>query len=209
MCAACVIDWGLVADWLTVALSAVTLLLAYWALNAWRAQLHGTSRHAVAQEVSTTARALRYAYYDARSPLLEPWEFPEQSFWELNQLTEVEQADAYWHVYQNRLKEMWPQMKALADCRAKAGILGDPVADAVEELAKTGRRLSFYMQDHTRVIRAGESVAGWTDQVHVAKVKGVLATRGTNEPISNEFEEAMKVLLKKLEPNLALDSSKK
>jgi len=93
--------------------------------------------------------------------------------------SDAEQASFQWHIYRNRLKEMWPYLRELLELRAKAGaVLGDAIAGEIEAVAKQVRMVSFYMQEHVSQLRDGaEAVAQWSDQDHVALTKRVLSTK--------------------------------
>lgn len=72
-----VLDWDPLAEWFTALAAVGALIVAIWAARSWQEQLRGGSKHTVAQEVAAAARALKYAFYVARSPLIEGWKFPE------------------------------------------------------------------------------------------------------------------------------------
>jgi hypothetical protein len=168
----CEVDWGLVADWITALTSAGVLYIAYVALGTWRHEVRGSAKLAASHEIVAAARALRYAFYAARSPLVEGWEFPETSRARApNETT----AEDYAHVFAARRRDMWPALRSVVDLRAKAGtVFGDAAADSVERLAKVARRLQFYMDEYVAIQRAGESVKQWTDQEHVKLTKQVV-----------------------------------
>lgn len=197
----CSIDWGLLADWITAIAATGTLVAAGFALNTWRTQ----ARASVVQEALSAAWTLRYAFYGARAPLVEGWEFPE-TYWQVARngvRSNIEEANGFSHVYQNRLKEMWPSVKAVADMRAKCGaIFGDAAADACENLAIAARHLKFYMDEDVEIKRAGDAVRQWGDQDHVRAIRGnVLRTKGSDDKLSTDFEAAFKALLDHLIPH--------
>lgn len=197
----CSIDWGLFANVVGALAAVATLVVAVIALRAWK----WPAQSAVVQEVEAAARELRYAYYDARAPLVEGWEFPED-YWAKRahgqQLTADDDANAWWYVYQNRLKEVWPHMQAVARLRAKAGAAaGDDVAAACEELLLGARRLRFHMEDDARRRADPEQMPArnrrraedrWPDLL--IPVRG--ATR--NDAISVEFERPFAALVELL-----------
>jgi hypothetical protein len=197
----CLIDWGLLANWITAIAALGALIVAVIALNTWRTQ----ARASVVHEVEAAAWTLRYAFYGARAPLIQGWEFP-QAYWEAarnRDRTNIEEADGFWHVYQNRLKELWPSVKAVADLRAKCGAtFGDSVADACEKLSIAAQGLRFYMEEDVEIKRAGDAVRQWGDQEHVRNVRGnVLVQKGSKDKLSTEFEGALKALLDLLKPH--------
>lgn len=203
----CQIDWGLVASVITALASVGVLVVAIIALRSWRNQLRGTAKHSVAQETATAARALKYAFYSARSPLIEPWEFPED-YWSpgggVRARTNVEKANAFQYVYFGRKKELWPYLKSLIDLRPKCGaVLGEDVAKAIEELAKKARELQFFMDQQVDQMRAGEEIVrGWGDQDFIEKVKAsVKVDGGRDDDFSIEFEEDLKELLELVRPH--------
>lgn len=204
---ACAIDWGLIADWVAALAAVGTLGVAIWAARSWREQLRGGSKHTVAQEVATAARALRYAFYGARSPLIEGWEFPE-SYWSRGpaaRRSNTEEAEAYRHVYHRRIKELWPSIRAVADLRARAGaVLGEETAKDLENLAKKARELDFFFEQDVDARRAGpEGVKQWTDQGFVERVRqSVVVHDPPDDRFSKEFEERLRTLLERVKPHL-------
>jgi hypothetical protein len=204
---ACAVDWGLIADWVAAIAAAGTLGVAVWAARSWREQLRGGSKHTVAQEVATAARALRYAFYGARSPLIEGWEFPE-SYWSrgpTSRKSNTEEAEAYRHVYHRRIKELWPTIRAVADLRARAGaVLGEETAKDLENLAKKARELDFFFEQDVDARRAGpEGVKQWTDQGFVERVRqSVVVHDPPDDRFSKEFEEMLRTLLERVKPHL-------
>ena len=197
----CSIDWGLVADWIAAVAALGTLAVAGFALNVWRTK----ARASIVHEVEAAAWSLRYAFYGARSIIIEGWEFPElyREAMRNRSRTDEDEAEGHWHVYQNRLKEMWPYVKAVAELRAKCGaVFGDSAADACEKLAMAARALRFHMEQDVQIKRAGESVRQWTDQDHVREVsENVLAQKGSKDKLSTEFETAFRALLNLLKPH--------
>jgi hypothetical protein len=204
---ACAIDWGLIADWVAAMAAIGTLIVAIWAARSWREQLRGGSKHTVAQEVATAARALKYAFYGARSPLIEGWEFPE-SYWSRGpaaRRTNTEEGEAYRHVYHRRMQELWPMIKAVADLRARAGVvLGEETAKDLEDLAKKARELDFFFQQDVEARRAGpEGVKQWTDQEFVKRVQqSVVVHDPPDDRFSKEFEALFETLLERVRPHL-------
>jgi hypothetical protein len=190
------VDWTRVPEWISAATGLGTLIVAIWAAMSWREQLRGGSKHLVAQEVATAARLLRYAFYSARSPMIEGWEFPEV-YWQAGPgrtRTNSETADAYLHVYNRRMNELWPNIKAVADLRAKAGaVLGEGTATDLEDLAKKARELQFYFSQHVDQKRTGsDGVKLWADQDYVERVeKSVVAHDPFEDRFSREFEEIL------------------
>ena len=193
----CEMDWGLAADWITALTSAGVLFIAYLALGTWRDEVRGAAKLAASHEIMAAARALRYAFYAARSPGVDAWEFPETSRMRpANETTDEDRADDYAHVFTARRKEMWPALLAVVDLRAKAGVLfGDAAADSVERLAKAARRLQFYMDEYVAILRAGDSVRQWTDQDHVKLTKQVVWVHDERDDrLSTDFEAALKAV---------------
>ncbi|MGZ8992578.1 MAG: hypothetical protein ACXW16_01030 [Burkholderiaceae bacterium] len=190
-------NWGTIPDWLTFAATAVTAGVAWKALSSWKKQLEGQTQHNVAIEVASAARALRYAFYDARSPLLLASEFPE-SYQERRmgeKPTRSQEAQEHAFVYQSRLKALWPYITECAKLRPKAGItFGDGCADALESLAKKARELEFIAQDYVEQMSVGqEIVTQWADQSWVKRVKtSIRVGSDRQDPLSLEFEAAMK-----------------
>jgi len=202
----CVVDWGLIADWITALTGIAVLIVAIYGLRTWREQLQGTTRHATAHEVATAARALKYAFYAARSPMIDGWEFPE-TYWRRGvsaSRSHDEEADAYQHVYQNRLKELWPYLRGLLDLRPKCGaVLGDDAAQGIHNLVAKARELQYYMQERVAELRAGPAVvAKWSDQAFVQKVRAsVVVSTPPNDTYSHEFETALSSVLEQLKPH--------
>lgn len=204
---ACEIDWGLTADLISALAAIATFGVALWAAASWREQLRGGSKHAVAQEVATAARSLSYAFYGARSPMIEGWEFPER-YWTRDggrSRTNTEEGEAYAHVYRRRIQELWPSIMAVAGLRAKAGaVLAEDVSENLEGLAKKARELQFYFEQRVRQIQSGpESVKQWSDQNYVAKVNSsVVVHDPPDDAFSKEFEELLTRLLERVKPYL-------
>ncbi len=202
------INWGSLPDWLAFLAATATAVIALKALGSWEAQLDGQTRHAVAIEIETSARALRYAFYDARSPLLVAAEFPEsyRNRRMGEQPTRDEEAREHAFVYQNRLRTLWPYISECAKLRPKAGItFSDDCADALESLAKKARELEFIVSEYVEQLRVGpEVVSMWSDQDWVKRVKEcVHAYPGKNDPLSVEFEAAMQKLIRFLSQSTA------
>lgn len=201
-------DWGNVADWVGVGVSAVTLFLAWKALASWKAQLSGTKRHETAHEIALSARALRYAFYESRSPFISAWEFPD-SYRERRHgetPTNADLAAEHAHVYRERLKVLWPYIQACAELRAKAGaVFGDDCAGALEALAKKAREFEFVVAEYVAQLRVGpEVVRQWTDQKWAERVRASISASGErDDPLSLEFEEKMKGLMKFVVDDLA------
>jgi hypothetical protein len=203
----CEVDWGLLANVVSAVASVATFVVAAIALTAWRAQLSGTTRHQAANRITTAARALRIAFYESRSPMIEAWEFP-RSYRDRpigQRPNNAELAHEYGHAYDGRLKELRPYLLRLARLRPAAGaVLGEPVADAAEALVRKARELQFLMRQHVRQLSDGpEVVAMWTDQAHVARVEAcVLKGKPHDDDFSKEFEALFVELLKDIESAL-------
>lgn len=199
----CQINWGSLADWLSFLAAAATAFIALRALGSWKAQLAGQTRHAVAIEIETAARALRYAFYDARSPLLAAAEFsePYRTRRMGEQPTREDKASEYAFVYHNRLRALSPYIHECAKLRPKAGMtFSDDCADALESLAKKARELDFIASEYVEQIRVGtEVVSMWSDQEWASRVKNCIQVRPEkNDPLSIEFEAAMQNLTRLL-----------
>jgi hypothetical protein len=201
----CVIDWGLVAEWLAALASVGTMAVAICALNSWHKQMRGQSRHSAAQDAATVAHALRYAFYEARSPFIEAWEFPPAYLQRpTGQRTIDEEADAYAHVYAERRKFLWPYIKAVVDLIPKCGaVLGDEVANRLEKLARTARKLEFYHQYDVAARRDPEGGANWTDKDLPKRAReGAEVYPDRNDAFSLEFEAAYRAVLDSIKRNL-------
>jgi hypothetical protein len=199
----CEVDWSLVPDWITALASVGVLYIAYVALGTWRHEVAGSAKLAASHEIAAAARALRYAFYAARSPLVETWEFPEESRARApNETTDEDKADDYAHVFAQRRRQMWPALLAVVNLRARAGtVFGDAAADSVEKLAKVARRLHFYMDEYVAILRAGESVKQWTDQDHVTLATQVVwVHEPRDDRLSVDFEEALAAVTRSVDP---------
>lgn len=200
-------NWGSVADWVGVGVSAMTLLIAWKALASWKAQLHGTKRHETAHEIAMAARALRYAFYESRSPFIDAWEFPE-SYRQRRvgeRPTRDQEAAEFAHAYQARLQSLWPYIRKCVELRAKAGaVFGDDCAQDLEKLAKKAREFEFIVAEYVEQLRVGpEIVKLWTDQKWVGRVKESIKTSSErDDPFSGEFEDAMRCLIAHIERDL-------
>jgi hypothetical protein len=174
------------------ALSAVaTLGVAVFAFRSWREQLRGKSKYDTAAEIAEAVRLLRYHFYDARSPLYEAWEFPVDYHKSMTH-TDAEEADAFQHIFNTRLKQLWPQYLKVATLRAKAGaVLGEEFATSIEKLARKVRWLEFFMKQKVAQLRAGPAiVAQWSDQDYVVRVDQSVVVDPDNhgDSYSVEFE---------------------
>lgn len=200
----CAIDWSLTAN-VVAALSALgTLIVAIIALLAWR----WPSQSAIAHDIEVTARDLREAFYEARVPIIEAGEWPDGYLAEdsIRKLSTGEQGDAFWHVYQNRLRYMKPFQEALAKIRGKAGAaFGDKVVAAIVDVALASRRLESHMRnDAKRRSEGEESEQLWGDQEYLREVKEntLIAFRGPRDDrLSRDFERAFSELLAQLRPH--------
>ena len=200
-------DWGNFAEWVSAAAAVATFWVADIALMSWRNQLTGASKHKVALEIATAARALKYAFYGARSPLYESSEFPRWYLQQEPSRTNDDEARAYGWLYQRRWRFLWPYLRQLAHLVPKAGaILGDETAGTAEKLVRHTRRLNFFMAQRVKQLRAGEAiVATWSDQKFVALVKSSVDTGTTDDhtdQFSREFEDNFNALLSLLNPHL-------
>jgi hypothetical protein len=199
----CEMQWGTIPDWLTFIATAATALVAWKALSSWKEALRGETQHRAAQEIAAAAKALQYAFYDARSPWLSADEFPEsyRNRRHGEQPSREQDAEEHAFLYDNRLKALWPYILECAKLRPKAGItFGDECADALEDLAKKARELAFIARERVEQIRLGKDiVAGWTDQNWVKRVKdSIHASSDKTDPLSQEFEAALARLFSKL-----------
>lgn len=195
----CTVDWNLLANVVTAIASLATVVLALIALRSWRIQLHGSSKHAAAQQIAVAARMLSYAFYDARSPMIWAGEFPPEYYETGHQdRTNALVSRAYQHVYGARWKELWPYVSALAKLRPLAGaVFDDSVAKAVEDLARKARELQFLQEQDIQHKRDGDELVGqYGDQNFVRRVRdSVQATKDSDDPLTMEFEAEMKKLL--------------
>jgi hypothetical protein len=157
-----VANWGSVPDWVAALSALATFVVALLAYRSWRSQLLGQSQHVAALRIAEAARLLKYHFYDARSPLHEAWEYPTEYHAARDRTPEVE-ADGLRHLYNGRLKLLWPSIMRIAKLRARASaVLGDDVANQMELLARKARELQFLMSQKVEQERAGpEIVAQW------------------------------------------------
>lgn len=198
------VNW---ADAMTAIGTAVTAIVAIYAAATWQRNMREATRHETAANVLEQARLFRYLFYDARNPLYLEGEFPaDYHSVPSEQRNDALKARAWAHVYENRWKLLEPQMLKLATVRARAGaVLGDDVAEAIEQLAKKGRQLQGYFQNRVEQIREGdELVALYPDQNWVKRVKR--SVRANVEPAtrdddySKEFEEKFAALEQLVRP---------
>jgi hypothetical protein len=195
----CTIDWALWPDWITAISSLLTLVVAAIALGAWRVEARGSAAH----DVIEAAWELRYAFYGARSVLIEGWEFPD-GYWERKRagsLTNSYEADALWHVYRQRLEAVWPSLNKVVGLRAKCGaVFGDEAADSCHKLAIAARHLRLHMEEAVAVVRAGDAAKDWSDQAFVKEVREnlLVAPGSRDDKLSREFEAAFDALPKTL-----------
>lgn len=203
----CAIDWAVIASWLSAVTGVGTLVVALVALNTWKAQLHGTTRHDVANQIATAARSLRYAFYDARSAMIVGWEWPG---WASEGPRAGERygdqiANEYRHVYTNRTRELFAFVRACLDLRARAwAVFGEECAISLENLARKAREFEFIAEEFVEQIRVGPKIVNsWNDQEWVARVKGSIGvTSSRDDPYSLEFEAAFHRLHDKISVDL-------
>jgi|SRR5580700_7379703 hypothetical protein len=195
---------GNFAEWVLAGAAIATAWIALAALVSWRKQLTGASKHAAAVELATSARALKYAFYGARSPLYEGSEFPKSYCQQPEPRTNDQEAEAYQWIYQNRWDFFWPYVKDFVHHIPKAAaILGEETAQAGEQLQRVARRLHFFMRRRVAQLRAGEDiVAGWADQDAEKLVQSGVETSDKTDKYSQEFEAALAKLLQHLDSHL-------
>jgi hypothetical protein len=116
-----------VKDVLTLLIQFGVFCVAAVALETWRRQLQGTTKHSVALRIATEIKQLTYLFFESRSPLFEAWEFSDAyNAMPRQDRTPDDEADAWAHAYLNRWKQLWPQVRKVARLRAKVGAaLGD------------------------------------------------------------------------------------
>jgi hypothetical protein len=146
-------------DCVTALGTAVTAIVAVYAAVTWQRNLRQATKHETAANVLEQARLFRYLFYDARNPLYQGGEFPPDYYAKSDRdRTNAEQARAWTFVFRNRWKLLEPQVLALAKLRARAGaVLGDNIAQAIEDLAKSGRELHLLMEHRVEQIREGRN----------------------------------------------------
>jgi hypothetical protein len=190
----CDVDWALVREWVGTVAEVATAVIALVALLTWRRNLLGATKFRVAHEVLEEARLLRYFFYDARNPLIDPSEFPPGYHNVVpNERTSVQQAAGYARVYNRRYKMVRRQILVVARLRARAGALfGDDLPKRMEELARKAGSLRTFMQEYVAQIRAGENIAAqWSNQDWNARVRESVKVDPDNhtDPFSLEFEQ--------------------
>jgi hypothetical protein len=201
----CEIDWALVREWVGTVAEVATAMIALVALLTWRRNLRGATKFRVAHKVLEEARLLRYFFYDARNPFIDPGEFPPGYHNVVpNERTSAQEADGYAYVYTRRYKMVRRQILIVARLRARAGALfGDDLPKRMEELARRAGALRTLMQEYVAQIRAGENIAAqWPNQDWNARVRESVTVDPDNhtDRFSREFEEkfeAVEDVLKK------------
>jgi hypothetical protein len=191
-------------DFWSLILNAATLVLAGFGLFYWKAQLRGSSKHAVAIEVATEARTLEVLFFEARSRMYFGSEFKEGI--PPREQTHDDEYSAVWeHVYQNRWAFLHPQITTLARLSAKAGaVLGDEVASKMTDLSRLARSLSDWMsRDLEQKRTPPDVIRQWTDQAFVASVSAYVTASDTkDDKFSKSFLEKLQALLDALKPHL-------
>lgn len=199
-------DLGSVAEWVTAFAAVWAALIGWQALGSWQHQLKGATKHTVAHEIATAARALRYAFYDARSPLIFAYEWPPDYFGRpIDYLQSNDQkAKDYTYTSNGRLKVLWPYILKLVELRPKAGAtLGDPVADSVEALARKVQELQTYMSHQAEMLRQGGlRPSQWTDHDKRTATAITVDLRSKSDEFSLEFEACLTDLMGLLAPHM-------
>ena len=193
-------------DFLTVLIQGGMFCVAIVALETWRRQLQGTTKHQVALEIATEVKALTYLFFEARSPWFEGWEFPDDyNLKPSRERTADDEVKAWEHVYNNRWKHLHPQILKVAQLRAKVGaVLGDNAADAAEKVARAAKKLEFWWgRDLEQKSAGADAVAARRDQNIVDEVRQsiVLADGTKNDKYSREFSSAADSLLALAQPH--------
>jgi hypothetical protein len=196
-------DVGNIAEWVAALGSIATAVIAGMALNAWRDQIRGTSRHQAAAEIAEAALLMKYHFYDARGAFYGSWEFPPAYHSNSNR-TRADEANGWAFVYQKRWDHLSPEILRLATLRAKAGaVLSAECAVALGELAKKARELNNFFAERVEQIRVGPNIVSqWTDQDWVKKVEDSVEAAPDNptDSYTLEFEEKFQALKDLIEP---------
>jgi hypothetical protein len=154
-------NWGSVPDWIAAIAAFGTLIVAIVALLSWHKQLTGATRHNAAAKIAEASYMLRDQFYHARNPAFMAWEFPE-SYWNSDPRSDATEARGYQHVYNARLKVLWPYIIRLAKLRGRTiPLLGAPVADAMERLARKSRALEKFMSYHVKQLSHKLLILWW------------------------------------------------
>jgi len=194
---------GNAAEWMAALGSVATAIIAGLALNAWRDQMRGTSRHLAASEIAEAARLMKYHFYDARNALYMASEFPP-AYNAQTTHTNQEEAEGWGFVFQKRWDLLGPQITHLAKLRAKAGaILSEDCATALGDLARKARELHNFFSDRVEQYRVGPNIVRqWSDQNWVQRVKSSVQVipDDHSDPYSVEFEEKFAVLKELTDP---------
>jgi hypothetical protein len=194
---------GNAAEWAAALGSIATAIIAGIALNAWRDQMRGTSRHQAAAEIAEAAQLTRYHFYDARNSMYLASEFPAAYHANANR-THQDEADGWAYVFKNRWDLLGTHILRLATLRAKAGaLLSDDCATALEGLARKGRELHNFFADRIEQYRVGPNIVSqWTDQKWVQRVRDSVAVipGDRSDPYSVEFEEKFASLKRLIDP---------
>lgn len=198
---------GVLDAMLTTIVGMAGVWIAWEALSTWKQQLRGTTKHQCALELGVAVRTLEHQFFEARSPMYEGWEFPTEYYQKpRNERTAEEEAKAWMHVYNNRWKEVWPHVKALADMRAKIGtILGDEVMVDAEALARCARQLQNWMQhDAAAKMAAFDERAYASEEFTREAHQHVTVMPERNDKYSREFLALRNKVLAHLNIPLAL-----
>jgi hypothetical protein len=201
----CDIDWPRAREWLGTFAGLATAVAAVSALVTWRSHLRGVTKYRVAHKVLEEARLLRYFFYDARNPWIDPSELPPGYHNVVpNERTSAQEAEGYAYVYSHRYKTEHRQILVVARLRARAGTLfGEDLPKRMEELARTARSLTNFMREYVAQVRAGEAIAAqWPNQNWNQRVRESVTVDPDHhtDRFSLEFEQrfaAIESLLKK------------
>lgn len=193
------VEWGSVADWFVGFGTLATAAIAWTAFTSWREQLRGQSSHDAAKEIAEAAASLRYAFYEARSPMYMVWEFPDEYNLATHRDREQE-AKGYTHVFKNRFAFLQPEILRIAKLRANAGaLLIDEVAEAMERLARKARELHNLFGHRVNQIRNGPELVPDTEFSRRVST-GVEVDSDHADAYSIEFESLYRELKALLAP---------
>jgi len=198
----CEIDWAELRAWVGPFAELSTAVIALVALLVWRSHLRGANRFRVAHKVLEEAHLLRYFFYDARNPIIDPSEFPA-AYYVVGERTRNQEADGYAYLFTRRYKMVRRQILVLARLRARAAAaLGDDTEHLIEALVRKAGELHGLMSHRVGQIRAGdEVVATRPNQVWELRVRQGSQLEDParhDDPLSVEFDSGLKALEERL-----------
>lgn len=143
----CTVDWlavaGVTKDVVVAIAATVTAAVAWRGISAWRAEESGKADFDLARRLGTVVYRFRDAIAAARSPFIAAGEFPDGK----RPGTEMDEADAYAHVYNQRFQDVRRSGIDLLALRNEAEALwGKEIVAKLDGLLRNGSTLHAAME---------------------------------------------------------------